>query len=116
MTRKVSSAFSGLREYRAFFAVVVIAAVLLLTVVLALAGFLSIKITEQTKLLNDTVREREGLAYTTRIIKTVRALRVLRDRLEFDRGDTSSQRREVVRALGDLDSFGTVSGRPFEFT
>jgi diguanylate cyclase (GGDEF)-like protein len=116
MTRKVSSAFSGLREYRAFFAVVVIAAVLLLTVVLALAGFLSIKITEQTKLLNDTVREREGLAYTTRIIKTVRALRVLRDRLEFDRGDTSSQRREVVRALGDLDSFGTVSGRPFELT
>ena len=84
--------------------------------VVALAVFLSTKIGEQGARVSLTVREREGLAYTTRILRTVRALRSMRDRLEFDHDGGIAQRRDVSRALDDLDSFEGVSGRPFELS
>jgi diguanylate cyclase (GGDEF)-like protein len=99
--------------YQASFATIV---VVFGALVIALTVFLSTKIGEQSARVSLTLREREGLAYTSRILKTVRALRFLRDRLEFDHDDGSAQRRDVSSALSDLDSFDDVGGRPFELT
>jgi hypothetical protein len=93
--------------YQASFATIV---VVFGALVIALTVFLSTKIGEQSARVSLTLREREGLAYTSRILKTVRALRFLRDRLEFDHDDGSAQRRDVSSALSDLDSFDDVGG------
>lgn len=110
MTRRLSSTLSGVRDYRtAFVATALVVGVLLV----AVTGFLSTKIGEQAARVSLTSREREGLAYTTRILAAARALRNLRDRIEFQDGDTSAQRRAVSAAVADLDSFDAVSGRQF---
>ena len=111
--RRASSTSPRVGGYQAAFASIV---VVFGALVIALTVFLSTKIGEQSSRLSLTAREREGLAYTSRILKTVRALRFLRDRLEFDHNDGSAQRRDVSAALADLDSFDDVGGRPFELT
>jgi len=113
VTARLSSTFSRVRDDRAAFAT---AAIILCAVVLIITGFLSTKIAEQEARVSLTVREREGLAYTTRIIRTVRTLRALRDRLEFEGSDSSAERKAVSQALDDLGSFDGVSGRPFELS
>jgi diguanylate cyclase (GGDEF)-like protein len=113
MTERASSLFRRFGGYQASLATFV---VVFGALVIALALFLSTKIGEQSVRVSLTVREREGLAYTTRILRTVRALRFLRDRLAFDRNTATAQRNDVSRALDDLDSFGDVSGRAFDLT
>jgi len=113
MTARLSSTFSGVRDYRTAF---VAAALIVGMIVVAVTGLLSTKIGEQAGRVSLTVREREGLAYTTRIIATVRALRDLRDTLEFERKDDPAKRAAVSAALADLESYEGVSGRPFELS
>jgi diguanylate cyclase (GGDEF)-like protein/PAS domain S-box-containing protein len=113
MMARASSLHTRLGGYQASFATIV---VVFGAVVIALAVFLSTKIGEQSARVSLTIREREGLAYTARILKTVRALRALRDRLEFEHDAATAQRHDVTSALDDLDSFGDVSGRPFDLT
>jgi diguanylate cyclase (GGDEF)-like protein len=109
----VTSAHSRVLDYRA----TVLAAALILGVLVVVAtGQLSVKIGEQSARVSVTLREREGLAYTNLIEKTVRSLRELRDRIEFDGRDDAEQRRNVSQAIADLGSYESVSGRPFELS
>jgi diguanylate cyclase (GGDEF)-like protein len=109
----LATAYTRLRGYRATFFIV---ALFLSALVVVVAGELSTKIGEQAARVSVTVREREGLAYTTLIVKTVRSLRQLRDHILFDGVDSPAQRRDVSEALAALDSYETVSDRPFELT
>jgi diguanylate cyclase (GGDEF)-like protein len=111
VVRMLATAYSRLRGYRATFFVVALFSCALIVVV---AGELSTKIGDQAARLSVTVREREGLAYTTLIVKSVRSLRQLRDRVLFDGGDDRAQRQDVSNALSSLSSYENVSGRPFE--
>lgn len=109
----VTSAHSRVLDYRA---TVLAAALILGVLVVAATGQLSAKIGEQSARVSVTVREREGLAYTNLIEKTVRSLRELRDRIEFDGDDGAEQRNSVSQAIAALGSYESVSGRPFELS
>jgi diguanylate cyclase (GGDEF)-like protein len=109
----LASAFTRIRDYRATFFTV---ALILIALVVVVTGELSKRIGEQATRISVTVREREGLAYTTLIGKTVDSLRALRDRIQFDGDAGSAQRRDVTGALTALDSYDDVSGRPFDLT